>query len=557
MFQARRISKNYGSKEVLREISFTLNRGDRAALLGPNGCGKTTLLRIIAGEESPDSGDIDLDQRAVLGYLPQGFDLALDQTIADTVYDGIPGYLAAKEQLEDLLATLEKAGEKDLDSLLQRYDAAFTTFQALGGYEIDDRASLILAHLGLDSDLATPLVELSGGQRTRVGLARVLLAQPDLLMLDEPTNHLDLDALDWLENFLTSYQGALLLVSHDRAFLNRIANQIIAIDPETHQAEVLIGTYDDYLHAREIERAKQWGRWTDQVAEDRRMKIAINRLKERSERFEHMSKEDFYRRKAKLVMRKAMAQKSRLERDMASTDRVEKPREGWTLALDFGEMPRGGQEVIRLKHLGHAYPGGEYLFRDTTLTLHHGERIALLGANGSGKTTLFRIIMGALAPTEGEVERGANIHIGYMPQGQAGLPLEKVPLEIIRHAAPLDETQARRFLHRFLFTGDEVFTRVADLSFGQRARLILAEVVLGGANCLLLDEPVNHLDIPSRENFAEALDDFPGPVLFTIHDRALIDQFATGIWLIESGLITPYPDRIMMEKRYERRNRVP
>ncbi len=556
MLQSHKVSKRYGSKEILSEISFTLNRGDRALLLGPNGCGKTTLLRIIAGEEVPDGGAVSIDSRAMLGYLPQGFDLALDQSVNRAIFSGIPGYLDARQEVEGLLALMEGASQAEIDGLLSRYASALEAFQSLGGYDFEEQAVATLGHLGLSVPLETPLARLSGGERTRVGLARLLIARPDILLLDEPTNHLDIDALEWLEEFLVSYPGAILMVSHDEAFIDQVANMIIAIDAETHLAAVFSGGYQQYMAARETALEKQWAQWSDQIDEERRMKAAINRIQQHANKYEHISKNDFQRGKAKVIMQKAMAQKTRLERDLNAVDRVEKPKAGWTMDLDFGESPRGGQDAIRLEGVGHAFPGGDFLFRDVTLTLRHGERIALIGPNGSGKSTLLRIIMGDLVPTEGRAERGPSVQVGYMPQGQAGLSLTTTPLEIIRQAAPLDETAARRFLHRFLFSGDEVFTRIGDLSYGQRARLILAGIVLGGANCLLLDEPSNHLDIPSRHNFLVALEAFPGPVLVATHDRAFIDRFATAVWVMTDGGIHVYPDRAMMTERPKRRPQV-
>jgi ATPase subunit of ABC transporter with duplicated ATPase domains len=378
---------------------------------------------------------------------------------------------------------------------------------------------------------------LSGGQKTRLGLARLLIAEPDVLLLDEPTNHLDIQAIEWLEGFLASYKGAVLMVSHDRVFLDRCVSGIVAIDAKTHMATFYSGGYSDYLAAREGQIEKQWSQWQDQQVKVRQLEDSIRQVSDRANRYQSLSKNDFQRRKSKMVMRKATAQSSRLRRYIDSEERVEKPIAGWHLKIDFGQMPRGGQEAIILRDVGHAYDGDRWLFRDATLTLRHGERIVLVGPNGCGKSTLLKAIAGHITPAEGEVKIGANIRIGYMPQEQETLEPALTPLHIVQDAASMSETEARNFLHLFLFAGDEVFTSASALSHGERSRLLLAKLVLGGANCLVLDEPLNHLDIISRERIEEALEGFPGAILVTTHDRAFIDQFATGTWTIVDGTI--------------------
>ena len=300
-----------------------------------------------------------------------------------------------------------------------------------------------------------------------------------------------------------------------------------------------------------LEREKQWGAWRDQQAETRRLERDIRRTKQQAQQTEQTTINDHARRIAKKVAKKGKARERRLRRLLESEDRVEKPELKWQLKLEFGEMPRGGQIVLRLEDIGHRFDDG-WLFRDVNLTLQHGERIALLGRNGTGKTTLLRIIAGQTAPVEGEVDIGANVHLGYMSQEQEGLDHNETPLSVIRRVAPMTETDARSFLHYFLFAGDDVFVPVHKLSYGERARLILAKLIVAGANCLLLDEPINHLDIPSRERFEAALDAFPGTVLAVVHDRAFIDRFATGIWAVEEGEVRRHIDREDMQRARSR-----
>lgn len=544
MLQARNIHKSYGIQTVLDDVSFVVNSGDHAALIGPNGCGKSTLLRILAGREAPDSGVLALAPSATVGYLVQGLDFAPDLTVGEAMYGS--DYQAARREIRRIEAEMESARGAVLDVALHAYASAVEQFEALGGYDLEWRAEEVLAHLGLPNlDSGAPVHMLSGGQQTLLGLARLLLAEPSLLLLDEPTNHLDLDALSWLEEFLARYQGAVLIVSHDRVFLDRTVNRVIELNAETHQVREFQGGYSDYMSQKSHEWELQWSAWTDQQAEIRRIRQDIARTREHANSVERSTtpRQPGVRRYAKKVMRKALSREKKLERFLESDEHVEKPRAPYQIKLEFGAMPRGGQEVIRLKNLGHTFDGVHWLFRSVNLTLRHGERIALLGPNGSGKSTLIRALLGEMSPAEGSAEIGASVRIGYMPQGQQGLDPEETPIGLILRTRPMSETDARSLLHYFLFAGDEALGPIHDLSYGQRARLLLARIVVAGANCLILDEPLNHLDIPSQERFEAALDAFPGAVLFTGHDRAFIDRLATGIWSIESRGVRAYVDR--------------
>ena len=566
------IFKSYGVETILDNLSFVVNPGERVGLVGPNGSGKSTLLRIIAGEEQADSGTVSRAPGATLGYLPQGFALDEERTVYETVIGGLAGWRTAREEVETLTGTVSRAAGDELPRALTAYGDALTQFESLGGYTIEHRLEQILTGLGLPiSNTQYPISNLSGGQRTRVGLARILLAQPNVLLLDEPTNHLDIQALEWLENFLQHYAGAVLIVSHDRTFLDRTVTKILALDPETHRLREYPGNYTTYAEAAARELGKSWEEYRDQQAEIRRMEDDIHRTKMHAQSVEltTTSRQPTVRRYAKKVAKKAKSREKKLKRYLDSDERVDKPKKGWEMKLDFEETMRSGQIVLDMAGVSFAYPGGAPLFEDVEATITYGERIALLGANGTGKSTLLKLIVGELElaedwkhpsttafakpnalrsgrsqssadqPKPGRVRLGTSVRVGYMPQEQETLPSTATPLSVIQSAKAMTETEARNFLHYFLFEGDGALTPVGSLSYGERARLILAKLVAEGANFLILDEPVNHLDIPSRERFEAALDAFPGTVLAAVHDRAFIETFLGKgrgkVWRLENG----------------------
>ena len=331
-------------------------------------------------------------------------------------------------------------------------------------------------------------------------------------------------------------------MSHDRAFLDGAVTGILELNGLRPGIAAYPGNYSDYSYARDREREKQTAAWKDQEAERRRIEQDISNTKQTALRTETSTTHDFYRRRAKKVARKAKVRERRLERLLSSPDRVERPKPEWTMKLDFGRTPRGGSRVLLLEDVGHEY-GGQWLFQNVDLELEHGERVALLGPNGCGKSTLLKLVMGHETPAAGSARIGENIKTGYMPQDQTGLDWSMSPLEMVRQATNMTETEARTMLHLYLFEGDEALLPAGNLSYGQRSRLLFARLVLQGANFLVLDEPMNHLDIPSREQFEEALAAFPGTVLMVTHDRAFIDRYATGVWAVEDGTIRRHPDR--------------
>ena len=543
MLQAVNISKSYGSEVVLENVSFVVNPGERSGLIGPNGSGKSTLLRIIAGVEEADSGHVVLGSGASLAWIPQGFEVDTAQTLGEAVRRGLADHANAFELLLEVERKMTRAHGSELDALIEEYGRVSDEFTLLGGYDVEHRIAAIIE--GLDIGAIpddTPLATLSGGQRTRAGLASIIASSPDVLLLDEPTNHLDIQALEWLEEYLSTYAGAAVIVSHDRAFLDGAVTGILDLNGLRPGIADYPGNYSDYSYARERELEKQTSAWKDQEAERRRIERDISQTKQTALRTETSTTHDFYRRRAKKVARKAKVRERRLERLLSSPDRVERPKPEWTMKLDFGRTPRGGSRVLLLENVGHEY-GGKWLFQDVNLVLEHGERVALLGPNGCGKSTLLKLVTGHATPSLGSVRIGENIRVGYMPQDQAGLDWSMSPLEMVRQATDMTETEARTMLHLYLFQGDEALLPAGNLSYGQRSRLLFARLVLQGANFLVLDEPMNHLDIPSREQFEEALAAFPGTVLMVSHDRTFIDRYATGIWAVEEETVRRYPDR--------------
>ena len=536
MLTAHHISKSFGVQTILDSISFSVNRGERVGLVGPNGCGKTTLLRILTGQDKPDSGTVQLTPSDLrIGYLAQGVEFRPDETLVEFFareHDDA-GTLAA--QVERLAETLARAPDR-LD-LQREYDAALTRLASASseaGHVQETLSALGLAHL----PMTMPVAMLSGGQKTRLALAGVLLSNPQLLLLDEPTNHLDLDMLEWLERWLNVFRSAALIVSHDRTFLDRTVTRILDLDPETHTTREYVGNYSEYVEQKLAEREQQWTQWRDQEYETRRIKQDLVRTRQQALRVELSTtpRQPGVRRAAKKVAQKAASREKKLERYLESEERVEKPKLGWQMKLEFEDMPTSGQDVLALEDLSVGY-GENVLLRDLNLLVRHGARIALVGPNGSGKTTLLRTITGVIPPLAGRVRLGANVHLGYLAQEQEGLDPTLDAFTTIRQIAPLSETDVRSFLHFFLFAGDDVFVPIHSLSFGERARLSLAVLVARGCNLLMLDEPINHLDIPSRTRFEQALSGFEGTVLAVVHDRYFIERFATEIWQVQMSNI--------------------
>ena len=554
MLHITQISKSYGIQVVLSGASFVVNPGERAALVGPNGCGKTTLLRIIAGLEPPDAGRVRFDPPGLrVGYLAQALIFEEGETVSAVLARAAAEHSQAwadMQRLAQLMAGPNARGDQPRSALAEAYAAAETRFEAAGGYELEAQIEAVLAGLDLaEAPRQLPVERLSGGQKTRLGLAALLIQQPHLLLLDEPTNHLDIDALAWLEGWLRAYRGAVLIVSHDRAFLDATTTRTLAIDAATHTLRDFAGNYTAYSETRAREIEQQWQAYADQQGEIAQLQSAARHLRGlgkfrrggKADSGDKFAKGFFANKSARTTIKRAKQLEQRIEH-ILTEERVDKPGRQWQMKVAFAADGSGARQVLSLEDVGMAF-GERNLFGGVSLTLTHGQRIALIGPNGGGKTTLLRIIAGELEPTAGQARLGIGVKLGYAAQEQEILDPASTPYDTIRAAAvAMSQTDVRSFLHFFLFAGDSVFVKIGDLSFGERARLMLAVLIARGCDFLLLDEPVNHLDIPSREHFEQALSQFPGTVLAVVHDRAFIRRVATGVWEMRAGRVRAFAD---------------
>ncbi len=509
---ARNLGKSYGAREIFREVTFTLLEGERVALLGPNGSGKSTLLKILAGIETADEGEVIRARGLTWTYLSQFADFDGGRTVREVAAEGLAGLARMEARLRELEARLAEGDERVLEAYARLQEA----FQEAGGYEAQARLESILTGLGIPRDRwDRPAGELSGGQKTRLALARALLASPDLLLLDEPTNHLDLYALEWLEGFLRGWKGTVLFVAHDRRFLENVATKVLEL--LFGRLEVYAGGYRTYLEERE-----------------RRFKARL-RAWEAQQRFIEKELAFIERYRAGQRAREARGRAKKLAR----LKRVERPQEAPRFHLTWREGGRSGDRVLVLRRLvcGYRTPEGPrpILRCPEELTVRRGERIGIVGPNGSGKTTLLRTLLGELPPLEGEAVLGQGVVPAYYAQEPRDLDPEQTVLEALQDAHPLSDQEARDYLGRFLFSGDDVFKRVGDLSGGERARLALARLTLIPANLLVLDEPTNHLDLYAREALEAVLQEYGGTLLLVSHDRALIDALVDRVWALHEG----------------------
>jgi ATP-binding cassette subfamily F protein 3 len=529
MFKASNLSKSFGGRRVLDGVSFVVNDGEVAGVVGPNGAGKTTLLRIVAGIDAANTGSATASGR--IGYLRQGYAHDAGSAVADV----FPRAFASSDAQARLEALAGRIGAAAHDATLAReYDDLVAEVAAP---EQADAAALWreleLREIAPDERVGT----LSGGEQTKLGLIDLAVSRPDVLLLDEPTNNLDLRALGWLDEFLRGFDGAVLLVSHDRALLDDHADKIIELDEATGRAETFAGNYGTYAAEKARRHAELWDRYRRQQERERRVKAEIRAIKQTAMGHEKMSQNDFYRRKAKKIARRAVVLGRRLERDLSADERIAKPlKTAYRVKAEIAPASRGGDRMLIAEGVSLS-AGGRELLDTAVLEIGWGERVALAGANGSGKTTLLRAILGEHAIDGGVVRTSPSTRIGYLPQEERDIDpsIAETPVDAIRTAAGISETEARRFLHRFLFSGDGALTPIARLSYGERRRLSLARLVLSGANLLLLDEPTNHLDIPSREAFESALEAYDGAMIAVTHDRYFIERFAQRLVVIEDG----------------------
>ncbi len=518
---ADNISKSYGAQDVFLGVSLQVARGDRIALVGPNGHGKTTLLRILAGLEPPSSGTVSRAKGLSIGYLPQIADLDTPRTLYEEALTAFQPLLDMQEELRRLEALM--ADPREHEEVMERYGELQARFELLGGYEYPHRIEQVLLGVGFSHDeFAMPLRLLSGGQKTRALLARLLLQQPDLLLLDEPTNHLDLASIEWLEEHLAQWPGTFIVVAHDRFFLDKVATRVWELS--FGRVETYRGNYSQYLEQRAQ-------RYEQRMAEYQAQQEEIERL------------EDYIRRyKASERTRQARAREHRL----AHMERLDRPERLRAMSLRLQTDLRSGDLVLVSEGMTVGYRGGESardkaLFASPAFVLRRGEKVAVLGPNGSGKTTLLRTILGEIPPLVGGFQVGANVKMGYFAQGHADLNEDKTVLDELLDVRNVPLQEARNLLGRFLFSGDDVFKKVGDLSGGERARLKLAKLTLVDANFLLLDEPTSHLDVLSREVLEDVLLNFAGTLIVVTHDRYFINALATQIWVIDGERMRVYP----------------
>jgi ATP-binding cassette subfamily F protein 3 len=512
------VGKSYGPVDLFSHISLSVPHRARIGLVGPNGVGKTTLLRILIGLEEPSSGEVQKARSLHMGYLPQEAGIEARGTLWEQCLEAFEDLLALQREMARLEA--EMSDPQQTEATLEAYGYIQARFDHLGGYTYEQRIRQTLAGLGFsEADERRPMQQLSGGQRTRALLARLLLSNPDLLLLDEPTNHLDIAAIEWLEAYLHDWDGAVLLVSHDRYFLDQVVSAIWEMTPAL---ELYRGNYSAYIQ----QRAERYQR----------------RLEEYQVQQEFVDKEEDYIRRniAGQNTRQAQGRRKRLER-MLEEARLTPPHDSRRLHLNLQPVMRSGDLVLRTTGLQVGYADeGRPLFSAPDLTLVRGECAAILGPNGAGKTTFLKTLLDQVPPYRGELTLGASLKIGYFAQAHEGLHSEMNLMQEIQGVAPnLRPAETRDYLAKFLFTGDDVFKEVSVLSGGERGRLALACLALQGANLLLLDEPTNHLDLPAQEVLQAILADYKGTILLISHDRYLIDALATQIWEVipaENGL---------------------
>jgi ATP-binding cassette subfamily F protein 3 len=511
------ISKGFGGQALFRDVTWRIAERERIGLVGPNGAGKTTLCRILAGLEEPDSGQVSRPRGVTVGYLPQEVTSGTSGSVLAEALGGFEAVWALEREMEDVARLLESAPS---DALTARYGDLQHQFEALGGYRLESQARAILSGLGFRADeVSRPLAEFSGGWRMRAALARLLLVAPSLLLLDEPTNHLDLASLAWLEDFLTGYDGTVVVVSHDRYFLNRMVTSIADLTPDG--LVVYPGDYDDFLVEREARRELLEARARNQAK-----RIAeVERFIER------------FRYKAT----KARQVQSRIKM-LDRVERIEVPGARRQVHFTFPEPPRTGRRVATLTDIHKAY-GDNVVYAGVDVAVERGERLALVGDNGAGKSTLLKILAGVLPFEHGERTLGAHVAVHYYAQHQLdALDPTRTVLEELEAVAPeAAHTRLRTILGAFLFSGDSVDKKVAVLSGGEKARLALARMLVRPAALLCLDEPTNHLDLASREVLESALAEFPGTLVFISHDRYFINRIATAVVEVAHGTLTRYP----------------
>ena len=522
LISVQNVQKSFGAHEVLRDVTFTLQKGERMGLVGVNGCGKTTLMRMLSGEDQPDGGAIHMSKELRIGYLAQIDDIALTDTVWGAMLRVFEPIIAMEKRLGEL--ETEMGAHADDPALTLRltgeYQRLTEQFNRAEGYAYEGEIIGVLDGLGISRDMRERVVgTLSGGERTRLSLAKLLLQKPDVLLMDEPTNHLDLEAIEWLQNYLTDYKGTLLLISHDRYFLDRVCNTMGEM--LGGRVNKFAGNYTEYMKKRTADFETRMKAYQLQQKEIEREQAIIERYR------------SFNREKS---IRAAESRQKRLDK----VERLDKPIEEDHVRFQFDVRRRMGEDALEVKGLSKSFEGRP-VFENLNFKLHSGDRVALIGANGVGKSTLFKILMNRLAPDRGSVRFGTNCDVGYYDQHQQDLNPENDILNEVWNAFPLlEQSKIRGALGLFLFSGDDVFAKISSLSGGERGRVALTKLMLHKDNLLLLDEPTNHLDMDSREVLEDALYDFPGTILAISHDRYFINRFADRVMVMGTDGMTEY-----------------
>ncbi len=516
------ITKSFGDVTILDQVSFHINEREKMAIVGINGAGKSTLLKIIMQELSADSGDVITAKGATIGYLSQHQDLASDRTVYEEMLSVKAHLLTIEARIREV-ELLMKGREGDaLDALLKEYTSLTHSFEAQNGYAYKSEVVGVLKGLGFsEEDFTKQILTLSGGQKTRIALGRLLLTNPDLIMLDEPTNHLDMASITWLETYLINYPGAVLIVAHDRYFLDRVVTKVVELD--AGKAQTFTGNYSDYAVKKEQQREIMIQHYLNQQREIKHQEEVIAKLR------------SFNREKS---IKRAESREKMLDK----IDRLEKPTEVRSkMKIRLEPHITSGNDVLTVTGLSKSF-GSQTLFTDLNFDIKRGEKVAIIGKNGTGKTTILKIINGLLPADDGEIKPGAKVYIAYYDQEHQVLHSEKTLFDELQDTYPyMDNTEVRNVLAAFLFTGDDVFKKISDISGGERGRVSLAKLMLSDANLLILDEPTNHLDIVSKEILEDAINAYEGTVLYVSHDRYFINKTATRILDLTEQTLLNYP----------------